>query len=52
MSALDVGRRLNVLAAEAIASAVVLEATVVVTNESALLTDSCAQLGVEVRQLI
>jgi hypothetical protein len=51
MTALDVGRRLNLLTAEAIAAALVLDATVVVTTDSALLTESCARLGVGVRQL-
>jgi hypothetical protein len=51
MATLDVGRRLNLLTAEAIAAALVLEATIVVTTESALLTESCARLGIDVRHL-
>jgi hypothetical protein len=51
MTALDVGRRLNLLTAEAIAAALVLDATVVVTTDSVLLTESCARLGVDVRRL-
>jgi hypothetical protein len=50
MSALDVGRRLNLLTAEALAAALVLEATISVTTESALLNESSRRLGVEVRQ--
>lgn len=51
MTALEVGRHLNLLTAEALAAAVVLEATIVVTTESTLLTESSRRLGVEVRQL-
>jgi len=50
MSILEVGRRLNLLTAEAIAAALILDATIIVTTESALLAESCTQLGVEVRQ--
>ena len=42
--------RLNLLTAEAVAAAVVLDATIVVTTESALLTRSCAAAGVQVRR--
>lgn len=52
MSALAVGRRLNLLTAEAIAAAVVLNASIVVTIDSALLTDASARLGVEVRRVM
>lgn len=51
MATMEVGRRLNLLTAEAIAAALVLEATIVVTTDSALLTESCTRLGVDVRQL-
>jgi hypothetical protein len=51
MTALDVGRRLNLLTAEAVATAVVLDASIVVTTESALLSESCTRLGVEVRRV-
>jgi hypothetical protein len=51
MTGLAVGRRLNLLTAEAIAAALVLEATIVVTTESALLTESCARLGIDIRQV-
>jgi hypothetical protein len=52
MSALTVGRRLNLLTAEAIAAAVVLDASIVVTTDSALLTDACTRVGVEVRRVM
>lgn len=51
MTALGAGRRLNLLTAEAVAAAVVIDATIMVTTESPLLTDSCTRLGVEVRQV-
>lgn len=50
MTALNVRRRLNLLTAEAVAAAVVLEATIVVTTESVLLTGACEQLGVDLRR--
>jgi hypothetical protein len=49
MAALQVGRQLNLLTAEAVAVAVVLDASIVVTVDSPLLSDSCARLGIEVR---
>ena len=48
MAALDRGRRLNLLTAEAIAAALVLDADIVVTTRSALLDDACDRVGVEV----
>jgi hypothetical protein len=50
MSALGAGRHLNLLTAEAVAAAVVLDASLVVTTESALLTDVCTRLGVDLRR--
>lgn len=52
MTALDAGRRLNLLTAEAIAAALALDATLVVTTDSALLTESSARVGVDVRRLL
>jgi hypothetical protein len=52
MTALNVGRRLNLLTAEAVAAAVVLNASIVVTTDSALLTDACTRLGVEVSRVM
>ena len=49
MTALETGRRLNLLTAEAIAAAVVLDATIMVTTQSALLTESCTTLSVDLR---
>lgn len=46
MSTLEVGRRLNLLTAEAAAAALVLDAAVVVTTESAILVESCTRLGI------
>jgi hypothetical protein len=51
MSSIDVGRPLNLLTAEAVAAALVLDATIVVTTESALLRNACAQLGVALREV-
>ncbi|MDQ6615772.1 MAG: hypothetical protein M3083_13795 [Actinomycetota bacterium] len=51
MTALDTRRRLNLLTAEAVAVAVVLDATIVVTTESALLTETCRDLGVDLRRI-
>jgi hypothetical protein len=48
MAALDSGRRLNLLTAEAVASALVLDADLAVTTRSPLLDDACARLGVHV----
>jgi hypothetical protein len=47
MAALQVGRQLNLLTAEAVAVAVVLDASIVVTTDSPLLSDTCARLGIE-----
>jgi hypothetical protein len=52
MTALNVGRRLNLLTAEAVAAAVVLNAGIVVTTDSVLLTDACTRLGVEVSRVM
>lgn len=49
MAALQVERRLNLLTAEAVAAAIVLDATIVVTTRSALLTDTCTRLDIPVR---
>jgi hypothetical protein len=49
MAAIDVGRRLNLLTAEAVATAVVLEGSIAVTTQSSLMTHSCEQLGVDLR---
>jgi len=51
MTALRVGRPLNLLTAEAIAAAIVLDASIAVTTRSALLTESCDRLGVGLRLL-
>ena len=47
MATLQVERRLNLLTAEAVAIAVVLDASNVVTTRSALLSDACTRLDVE-----
>jgi hypothetical protein len=49
MAALQVERRLNLLTAEAVAAAIVLDASIVVTTQSALLTDTCTRLDIPVR---
>jgi hypothetical protein len=49
MATLQAGRQLNLLTAEAVAVAVVLDASIVVTTDSPLLSDSRARLGIEVR---
>lgn len=50
MAALDSGqRRLNLLTAEAVASAVLLEADIATTTRSSLLDDTCQRLGIQVR---
>ena len=51
MTALDTSRRLNLLTAEAVAVAVVLDATIVVTTESALLTETCTRIGIDLRRI-
>ena len=49
MAALDSGRRrLNLLTAEAVASAVLLEADIATTTRSSLLDDTCQRLGIQV----
>jgi hypothetical protein len=48
MAALDSGRRLNLLTAEAIAAALVLEADIAVTTRSALLEAACERIGIDV----
>jgi len=49
MAALDSGpRRLNLLTAEAVASALLLEAEITVTTRSTLLDDACDRLGIQV----
>ncbi len=52
MTALETGRRLNLLTAEAIAAAVVLGATIMVTTQSALLTESCRKVRVDLRVVV
>jgi hypothetical protein len=49
MAALDGRRRLNLLAAEAVAAALVLDADIAVTTRSVLLDDACDRFGVTVR---
>ncbi len=44
MGRLDVGRRLNFLTAEAVAGALLLEASIVVTTRSNILENACATL--------
>jgi len=51
MTTLNVERRLNLLTAEAVASALVLDATIAVTTASVLLAESAGQVGVNVRQV-
>lgn len=51
MIALDVGRRLNLLTAEAVATAVVLDASIAVTTQSTLMSQSCERVGIELRVL-
>jgi hypothetical protein len=51
MTALDVGRPLNLLTAEAIAAAIALDATIAVTTHSTLLAGACDRLGIELRQV-
>lgn len=47
MGQLDVGRPLNLLTAEAVTAARVLEASVMVTTESPLLRHACAALRID-----
>ena len=49
MRRLDTGRQLNLLTAEALAAARMLEAGIRVTNESRLLHDACHTLGVDLQ---
>ena len=49
MTRLDVGRRLNMLTAEAVAAALALGGTLRVTTESELLGDACRVLRIEVQ---
>ncbi len=51
MATLDAGRRLNLLTAEAVATAVMIDAAIAVTTESALMAESCCRLGIELRQV-
>lgn len=51
MATLDAGRPLNMLTAEAVATARLIESTIAVTTESALMTDACQRLGIELRQV-
>ena len=51
MTALANGAQLNLLTAEAVAAAVTVGATIHVTTDSALLNQTCARVGVEVRRL-
>lgn len=48
MTVLDSGRRLNLLTAEAVASALLLDADIAVTTRSPLLDDACDRLGIQV----
>ena len=48
MTTLDSGRRLNLLTAEAVASALLLDADLAVTASSPLLDDVCDRLGIHV----
>jgi hypothetical protein len=48
MAALDSGRRLNLLTAEAVASSLLLDADIAVTTRSPLLDDACERLGIQV----
>jgi hypothetical protein len=52
MTALDSGRRLNLLAAEAVASALLLDADIAVTTRSPLLEDACDRLGIQVHLIV
>ncbi len=47
MRRIDVGRRLNFLTAEAVATAVVLHGALRVTTESRLLSEACRVLGID-----
>lgn len=47
MTRLDVGRRLNFLTAEAVATAVTLEGAIWVTTSSALMKDACRALSID-----
>lgn len=49
MTSLHTPRRLNLLAAEALATAILLDATIAVTTESDLLSEACSALGVPIR---
>lgn len=49
MTSLRTPRRLNLLTAEALATALLLDATITVTTEAELLTESCSALGIAIR---
>lgn len=49
MASLRPPRRLNLLTAEAVATALLLDAVILVTTESELLTEACSALGVTLR---
>jgi hypothetical protein len=49
MTGLDLERPLNLLTAEAVAAAIVLDASIAVTTTAALLTHACERLGIELR---
>jgi hypothetical protein len=51
MTALDSGRRLNLLTAEAVAAALLLDADIAVTTRSSLLDGACDRLGIPVHHL-
>jgi hypothetical protein len=51
MTSLDVGRPLNLLTSEAVAAALVLDATITVTTTSELMSQSCDRLGIDLRML-
>jgi len=49
MAALDVGRQLNLLAAEALAAALLLDADVLVATDAPLIRQGAARLGLTYR---
>lgn len=51
MTSLHVGRPVNLLTSEAVAAALVLDATITVTTTSELMSQSCDQLGIDLRVL-
>lgn len=49
MTKFDVGQQLNMLTAEAIAAAIVLDGSIAVTTTSPLMTNACDGVGIELR---